>query len=266
MASKKAKVSLPPLLFPVTDVIQSEEIRSPLTPLRTDLDSDSEELITAPSQRQSDFYWRRYAAQSFRLPGEPEDALAGPLYPGRFYMFTTKHRAYTCLTEKEEDVVQIKLTDATKKLIQVVSEDIIRTWPLYPSPENASKNTLLLVNPYAFVTQAFKPKLQPKVNEALNLQVNSSDRDSVPLKLQKLLEVGSRSSFRPGAFPIFLSFRVHLLQMRPLQKRSYRLSYSRWRGRRSTNNLSTVTRRVAEVTRAHSKNSILGVQNTLLFI
>jgi hypothetical protein len=159
MAPKKAKVSLPPLLFPVPNAIQSDEIPSPLTPLSTDLKE-------APTQRQSALYWHRYAAQGFRLPGEPKEALDGP-DPSTLNVFTTKQRANTCVTEPESDIIQIKLTDAIKKIIDVVSGDIIRTWPPYPEE---SKNTLLFVNGYAFVTQAFKPRLQPLVNEAINLQ------------------------------------------------------------------------------------------------
>jgi hypothetical protein len=167
MAPKKAKVSLPPLLF--TDAIHSDKIPlelSPLTPLSTDL----EESIMAPTQSVNDF-WHRYASQGFRLPGEPEEALQvpGPQHPGRLHIFTTtKQRANTiCITELGSDI-QIKLTDGMKKIIDAVSGDIILTWP--PYPEEAFKNTLLLVNPYAFVTQAFKPKLQPILNKVCNLQ------------------------------------------------------------------------------------------------
>jgi hypothetical protein len=196
MAPKKAKVykSLPPLLF--TNAIHSDEIPlelpSPLTPLSTDAEKSI--MVLAQSDR-----WHRYASQGFQLPGELEEALRGPKDPGRLHVFSIKQRADTRDAEPESDI-QIKLADGVKKLIKDISEDIIQTWP--PYPEDTSKNTLLLVNSYAFTTQAFKPMLQPMVNMAYNLQqVGDQNAASVPLELQKLLEVAS--SFRPGTLSYF---------------------------------------------------------------
>jgi hypothetical protein len=64
---------------------------------------------------------------------------------------------------------QTKLTDGTKKLISSISSDIVKAWPPFPDATNPdSRNTLVLVNAYAFVTQIFNPRLQTKIHEDVN--------------------------------------------------------------------------------------------------
>ena len=162
MAQKKAKISLPPSF---TDTIHSDSDLSPLTPLSMDLE---ESPIMIPMQ--SDPYWCRYAEKGFQLPWESE-IQAGPQCPGIVHaMFTTRQRTNACITEPKPIIGAERLADGVKKLINSISTDIIRTWPPYPGDKDKSMNVLLLVNAYAFITQAFNPKLQPMVNEASNLQ------------------------------------------------------------------------------------------------
>jgi hypothetical protein len=59
-----------------------------------------------------------------------------------------------------------KLTTGTKNLINSISMDIIQSWPPFSDGVEAdSKNVLVLVNAYAFVTQVFNIRLQMVVNK-----------------------------------------------------------------------------------------------------
>jgi hypothetical protein len=64
---------------------------------------------------------------------------------------------------------QKKLSDGTKKLITVLSSDIIKGWPPFPDTTTQdSRNVLVLVNAFAFVTQVFKIGFQSKIHADLN--------------------------------------------------------------------------------------------------
>jgi hypothetical protein len=63
---------------------------------------------------------------------------------------------------------QLQLTTGTKKLVREISREIVESWPPFSGGlEPDSKNTLVLVNGYAFVTNLFNSRLQLVVNKEI---------------------------------------------------------------------------------------------------
>jgi hypothetical protein len=80
MASPQSKRAKPEISVLTKDDVHTDKypsLSSPLTPL-TPLRED----IVADHWAESDDKWQRCAETGYRLPGESEKALVGPLYPG----------------------------------------------------------------------------------------------------------------------------------------------------------------------------------------
>lgn len=63
--------------------------------------------------------------------------------------------------------LQVGFTKGVNKLIDTICEEIIDSWPPFKDNE-AYKNTLILVNGFAFYTAVFQGRLQDAINADTN--------------------------------------------------------------------------------------------------
>ncbi|KAF8074472.1 hypothetical protein FPV67DRAFT_1445537 [Lyophyllum atratum] len=161
MASPQSKRAKPEISVLTKDDVHTDKYPSlsrpltPLTPLRED--------IVADHWAESDDKWQRCAETGYRLPGESEKALVGPLYPD---------------TARPE-VRLGSLSKAKKKLLREIFSDIVEEWPTSNSLEHADSLALSLVNQDVFLMECVQIPLGKRANRAGNANSSTTAYDLV---------------------------------------------------------------------------------------